>query len=315
MTNDVSRLTFHASSHFAIGIDVGGTKIAAGVVDLRSGAIEHTVRVATRPERGGDALLAEVVEISRGLLAIVAKAGHQVCGIGLGLCELVDLQGEVTSAFTIPWQGVPVRATLAQLAPAYVDADVRAHALAEAHFGAGHGPDCDPFVFVSVGTGISCCLVQQGVPYAGARGNALVLATGPITVPGPDGKLMQFVLEEYASGAALAQRYGVARTEEIFADALSGDACARSRASAMLQDAGTVLGSAIGWLCSVLDPAAVIVGGGLGSAPGLYWEALQRSVREHIWSEATRELRIKQAQLGNDAGIIGAALLCKTQNL
>lgn len=297
----------------AIGIDVGGTKIAAGLVDLGSGVIVHAVRVATQPERGGAALLAEVVEISRGLLAVAAEAGHEVRGIGLGLCELVDLQGDVTSAFTIPWQGVPVRATLAQLAPAYVEADVRAHALAEAHFGAGQ--DCDPFVFVSVGTGISCCLVQGGVPYAGARGNALVLATGPITVPGPDGQLMQFVLEDYASGAALAQRFGVTRTEDIFVAAKSEDACARSRASTLLTDAGTVLGSAIGWLCSVLDPAAVIVGGGLGSAPGLYWEALQRSVREHIWSEATRQIQIKQAQLGNDAGIIGAALLCKTQIL
>jgi len=315
MTNDVSRLTFHTSPAFAIGIDIGGTKIAAGLVDLSSGAIVQRVRVATQPERGGAALLAEVVEVGRGLLAVAARQGIEVVGVGLGLCELVDLQGEVTSAFTIPWQGVPVRATLAQLAPAYVEADVRAHALAEAHFGAGHGSDCDPFVFVSVGTGISCCLVQHGVPYAGARGNALVLATGPITVPGSDGKLMQFVLEDYASGAALAQRFGVTRTEEIFAAAISEDACARSRASALLTNAGTVLGSAIGWLCSVLDPAAVIVGGGLGSAPGLYWEALQRSVREHIWSEATRKLQIKQAQLGNDAGIIGAALLCKKQNL
>lgn len=290
--------------NYAIGIDVGGTKIAAGVVDLsaNTGAIVMRAQRPTAAHRGGEAVLADVLAMARDLRDRVEHAGGAITAIGLGVCELVDLQGEVTSDFTVAWRGVPVQATLNRIAPAVVEADVRAHALGEATFGAGRG--LDPLVFASVGTGISACLVRRGVPYAGARGNALVLATGPISIPAPDGTLHSFVLEEYASGAALARRFGVTRTEEIFAAATQGD----THAQQMLHDAGWLLGGALGWLASVLDPAAIVVGGGLGSATGPYWDALVDGVRAHIWSEATRTLDVRQATLGNDAGIIGAAL-------
>ncbi len=289
---------------YAIGIDVGGTKIAAGVVDLgtENGAILMRVQRPTAPQRGGEMVLADVLALARDLQVSVKQAGGEIAAVGLGVCELVSHCGEITSDFTIEWKGVAVQAALTEIAPAVVEADVRAHALAEAAYGAGRGSD--PLVFTSVGTGISACLVQGGVPFVGARGNALVLATGPISIAAPDGALQSFVLEEYASGSALARRYGVERTEEIFAAAQRGE----ERARTMLHDAGWLLGGALGWLASVLDPAAIVVGGGLGSAPGPYWDALVAGVRAHIWSDATRALDVRQATLGNDAGIIGAAL-------
>jgi glucokinase len=289
---------------YAIGIDVGGTKIAAGVVDLNANNAVIVMRAQrpTAPHRGGGAVLDDVLAMARELRDRVEHAGRTITAIGLGVCELVDLTGEVTSDFTIAWRGVPVQATLNRIAPAVVEADVRAHALGEATYGAGRG--LDPLVFASVGTGISACLVQRGAPFAGARGNALVLATGPISIAAPDGTLHSFVLEEYASGAALARRFGVERTEQIFVAAKQGDA----HAQRMLHDAGWLLGGVLGWLASVLDPAAIVVGGGLGSAAGPYWAALVEGVRAHIWSEATRALEVRQATLGNDAGIIGAAL-------
>lgn len=289
---------------YAIGIDVGGTKIAAGVLDLdaRNGAILMRAQRPTEPQRGGEAVLADVLALARGLQDHVEQAGGEIAAIGMGVCELVNGCGEVTSDFMIAWKGAAVQAALNEIAPAVVEADVRAHALGEAIYGAGRGSD--PFVFATVGTGISACLVLGGVPFAGARGNALVLATGPISIAGPDGALQSFVLEEHASGSALTRRYGVDRTEQIFAAAQRGE----ERAHTMLHDAGWLVGGALGWLASVLDPAAIVVGGGLGSAPGPYWDALVAGVRAHIWSDATRALDVRQATLGNDAGIIGAAL-------
>jgi glucokinase len=287
---------------YAIGIDVGGTKIAAGLVDTASGAVILRAQRPTDAARGGAVLLDDVLDLARQLDVQARTQGHAPIAVGLGVCELVDRAGNVTSDFTIAWSDTPVQDALSAVAPAIVQADVRAHALAEAVFGAGSGQD--PFVFASIGTGISACLVQGRVPYEGARGNALVLATGPISVPGDDGALRQFVLEEYASGAALARRFGVDRVERIVDAAAAGDASAER----LLRDAGTAVGGALGWLASVLDPAAVVVGGGLGSAPGLYWDALHTAVRAHIWSDATRTLLIRQAALGRDAGIVGAAL-------
>jgi glucokinase len=95
-----------------------------------------------------------------------------------------------------------------------------------------------------------------------------------------------------------------ATAEVVITLANEGDALAHE----ILQSAGQAMGSALGWLANVLDPAAIVIGGGLGTADGLYWDAMARSAREHIWSDDTRRLPIVKAALGQDAGLIGAAL-------
>lgn len=289
------------STHTIIGIDVGGTKIAGGLVHFPSGELTHKRASPTLPQRGGEPVLHDVLSMARALMNDAAKDGAQVAGIGLGLCELVDPHGNVTSDFTVKWKGVPVQARLSELAPAVVESDVRAHAKAEAMF--GEGRRFRDFVFLSVGTGISSCLVQNGVPYAGVRGNALVCATSPLTLYLEDGSQMSQVMEEFSSGSGIAQRFGVDRAEVVFDAAAKGDA----RATRVLESAGAALGNTVAFLANVLDPEAIIVGGGLGSAGGPYWQRFVDVTREHIWSDDTRVLPILKAALGNDAGVIGAA--------
>jgi glucokinase len=291
-----------------IGIDVGGTKIAAGLIDPASGQVLARRRIATRAERGGAEVLRDTVALAAALADDAEGLGRQVAGVGVGVCELVDPSGNVTSDATVKWRGLPVRATLAQLAPAVVESDVRAHALAESRYGSGRHYRL--FVFVTVGTGISSCLVQDGVPLAGARGNALVLASSPISfICASCGALQRPILEEYASGPALVERYNqraaapVERAEEVVAAADRGD----ESAQAILRTAGAALGVSIAWLVNVLDPEAVIVGGGLGSAGGRYWDSMLGAIREHIWADASRDLPVLAATLGPDAGMIGAA--------
>ena len=293
---------------YAIGLDVGGTKIAAGIVALDSGTILERRTISTQPERGGAAVLDDVLALAQTLYTSAEAHGVQVAGVGVGVAELVDRAGMVTSSHSIAWPGLPVRERLAQVAPAEVEADVRAHALAEARYGAGRPYRL--FVFVTVGTGISCCLVQDGLPYAGAHGNALVLASSPLTTACTTcGTLLRPVLEEFASGPALVSRYNQAiggratRAEDVIAAADQGN----SAAIDIVFTAGAALGVSVGWLVNVLDPAAVIVGGGLGLAGGLYWESFVAATREHIWAAGSRDLPILMAELGPDAGLIGAA--------
>ncbi len=285
---------------FSIGIDVGGTKIAAGVVALPTGELFEKRVQPTHPERGGRAVLDDVLALARELMRATP---HPVACVGLGVCELVDLCGNVTSGFTVPWQGLPVQAALSEIAPAVVESDVRAHARAEARFGLGRR--YRDFVFVTLGTGISACLVQDGAPYPGARGNALVLASAPLMLVDETGHRTQQVLEEFASGSAIAHRFGADRAEAVFEAAQAGD----PRAITILRTAGQAIGNSIGFLCNVLDPEAVLIGGGLGSASSVFWDELVASTREHIWSDETRALPIVRAALGNDAGIIGAAVM------
>ena len=80
-------------------------------------------------------------------------------------------------------------------------------------------------------------------------------------------------------------------------------------AQAIVRSAGSALGNSVGFLINVLDPQAVIVGGGLGLSDGIYWDAFVTSTRKHIWSEVSRKLPILHAELGADAGLIGAAAI------
>lgn len=291
----------------ALGIDVGGTKIAAGVV-TRAGKLRFPRRLSTAAERGGEAVLRDVEALSAELINKAEETGLKVAGIGLGVAELVDPQGNVTSGHTIKWNGWPIRERLSQIAPTMIESDVRAAALAEAIYGAGR--DHEIFLYLTVGTGISCCLVSHKRPYAGAHGGALICASSPLTsICAECGATNKAALEDHASGPALASRYQpysrdkISRAEEVIRAAGGGDA----RALEIVRSAGDALGVTTGLLVNTLDPEAVVVGGGLGRAGGVYWECFLRSTREHIWAEARRGLPIKHAALARN-GVIGAAI-------
>ncbi len=112
------------------------------------------------------------------------------------------------------------------------------------------------------------------------------------------------MLEDLAGGAGLAQAMHRDRAEEVLAAAEAG----HKAALALVDHATRELGQTLALLVGALDPLAVIVGGGLGSAPGLYFQSLHRAIIEGLWDGDARVLAIRQAELGADAGIIGAAL-------
>ena len=288
---------------WAVGLDVGGTKIAGGLVRFPAGEVVAQRRILTRAGRDAGEILTDAIEIARELANGVPSGGH-FAGVGLGMPELVDLDGRLASGATIDWRGVSLADRFADVGPVRVEADVRAAALAEARFGGGRSFRL--FAYVSIGTGISHTLVQDGRPFAGARGNALVLASAPTSVRCSGcGAWSRTILEEVASGPAIASEFKVDQAEEVLAAADRGD----PSAAQIVRDAAEALGSTIGFLVNVLDPEAVVIGGGLGLAGGLYWNALTDAVRRHVWAEMTRELPIVPAELGTDAGLIGAAAI------
>jgi glucokinase len=277
-------------------------------VEFPSGNIRIKQTIPTRADRDGREVLSDALALAEHLVAQAVEVGSALAGIGVGVPELVDLEGNVTSGYRIGWRGLPIQASFSRLAPATLQADVRAAALAEAMFGAGKAYNL--FVYVTVGTGISYSLVQGGNPYAGARGNAELLASSPLTTTCTRcGALLHPVLEEIASGPALVARYNklsdrlVKQAEEVMAAVEANDAVA----SRVVRSAGEALGTSLGLLINVLDPEAMIVGGGLGLCGGLYWTSFETSTREHIWADDTRDLPILPASLGTDAGFIGAA--------
>jgi glucokinase len=299
-----------------IGIDLGGTKCAAGLMQFPEGIVLARRLQPTEPGRGSAIVLADVVELAVSLQQQAAKMDVAPTAIGLGIAELVGVDGQVLSGATINLQGTDIEESLraATGLRVHVEADVRAAARCEAHFGAGRA--FRSFLYITVGTGISASLVVGGVPYAGARGLTGTFASSRGLVPADDGSLVSGPpLERFAAGPALAARLNLARPS--FAgtapDVLSLAEAADPLALAVVTSAGVALGAAIGQLINVLDPEAVIVGGGLGLATGHYHSSMATAMRTYIWSDLHRDIPLLSAEMGNDAGFIGAALAASCQ--
>ena len=294
-----------------IGVDVGGTKIAAGLVALPAGQVLTRRLQFTLPQRGGDAVLADVVALVGSLQDEATRLNMRPAAIGVGVAELVSPTGVILDEATIRWMGLPVSVHIESETslPVTVEADVRAAARGEAELGAGRG--LQSFLYVTVGTGISACLVLDGSPYTGARGLAGSFASSRTLIAADHGGLVAGPpLERFAGGPALASRLSAllptfnGAAPEVLAMAAAGNNAAIS----VVDSAAGALGAATAHLVNVLDPQAIVIGGGLGLAAGRYRHNLERALRSHIYSDHHRDVPLLNAVLGADAGWIGAAL-------
>lgn len=298
------------TDRLAVGIDIGGTKLAAGVVD-EAGHVVARTEVATPAE--GTALLDAVVRA-----VSTFAADHAVSAVGIGAAGFVDSrEGLVRFAAHLPWRDEPVRDEVAAATglPVVLDNDANAGGWAEARFGAArHVADA---LFVAVGTGIGGALVVDGSVYRGAHGAAgeighlIVERDGRECPCGSRG-----CWEQYASGRALlraAREAGVdvPHGSAVTAAAQAGD----ERAARVLSGIGEWLGIGIASLVALADPAVVVVGGGVSVAGDLLIDAARRTFREYVTAREHRpEPPIVQAQLGPDAGLIGAADLARSMS-
>jgi glucokinase len=302
----VAELPSPAGPALVIGVDVGGTKTAFGLVRFPEGGVIARREMPTpQGEASGapflDALCAAVTRLRD-------EEGSTIAGIGVGVCELVDLDGTVSSSHRVHWKGLPVLQRFAAAAPTVIEADVRAAALAEARWGAGQGHR--DLLYLNIGTGISTCWVKDGVPHAGANGHALAIASSPMASTCPAcGTHSAYVLEDVAGGAALARLYGAAIKRDIpsASEVLAAAAEGEQRATVLLAEAARLIGVSVGLAINILDPEALVIGGGLGAREGPYWQAIESAIRSQVWSDAARRLPIRRAALGADSGLIGAA--------
>ncbi|MFF1399659.1 ROK family protein [Streptomyces sp. NPDC058287] len=297
----------------AVALDIGGTTLVAGLVTADGTVLRSTSRPTAEHGRREPGL-AGTVAMAREMTELAAALDAEVIGIGAGFPEFVNAEGQLTSHDVLDWTAQPadLLAPLAPGRPVVVESDVRCGALAEARFGGGRG--LGSFLYVSLGTGLSATFVQCGQVWAGHRGEALALGSWelPASVDptfsaavrdrrGPN-------LEDYVSGAAVAARYAAAtgadvtEAREVATRAAAGD----RTAAALLTTAGRALGTALAWTVSLLDPEAIVIGGGLGTAGGLLHDAAQEAYAEASPRPGRPPLRC--AELGNRSGLVGAAL-------
>ena len=296
-----------------IGLDVGGTNMS-GALARPDGSLVAKVRRPTDCPGRAAAGLALIVDIVSELAARAAEDGTAIDRIGVGFGGPVDFAGGVVllSHHVEGWEGVPLRAELERRfeAPVVVDNDANAGTLGEWKFGAGRG--FVDLLYVNIGTGIGGGVVANGRlvrgsgNLAGEIGHTTVVRDGPPCTCGRRG-----CLESLASGDALARR-GSERLgrpvsgKEVFALAGNGDSAAQRVLNDVIEDLAQGIGTAAG----LLNPAIVIIGGGLSEAPEpLFLQPLRSVLPRYCLQEAARNLRVEAASLGYDAGVIGAVAL------
>ncbi len=308
-----------------IGVDVGGTKVAAAVVDE-----DGTVVARTRRDTPAD----DVSQTLRMIMEAVEElvAGHQVAAIGVGAAGWIDAsRSTVLFAPNIAWRNEPLRAELADKfgLPVVVENDANAAAWAEYRFGAGR--DVDSMLMYTVGTGIGGAVIMDGRLIRGQHGVAAEL--GHMTSV-PDGHLCgcgrRGCLEQYASGQALV-RLGRAAAEHNpdTAPALlalaGGDPAAVTgpmiteaahagdpAAVAALADIGKWLGLACVDMVQTLDPAVIVVGGGVSEVGALLFGPANEAFAHGLAQRGRLPVaEIRAAEMGNAAGVVGAADLAR----
>jgi predicted NBD/HSP70 family sugar kinase len=291
-----------------LGIDVGGTNVRAGLFSEKSAAMHCLHTTCTEATLEGSESLARVGGLVREVVEQGRARGLTACKVGIGIPELIGLDGRIDSHCSLPWRANEVRSCLGAHGNVTIVSDVIAASLAEARMGAGRGHAA--FLYVTVGTGISCALVIDGKPYAGAHGHAISFASGPtFAALSADGEPYFEPLEARASGPGILRRAKARGLTESDAVAVCRTALREPGiARTLIDEAATELAVHVAILANALDPTLVVLGGGLGCATGRYWSTFRAALPRHTWGPHMRRLRVRRAQLGSIAGTIGAAL-------
>lgn len=293
----------------AIGFDVGGTKISAGLVSS-SGQVLHSLRQPT-PVADGPAGIFAVMRAMVDQLLTLAN-GREVVGIGLGMPGLIDrARGLSVQSPNTGWRNVPVLEQFRHYGlPLEIENDVRCHAVGEQVFGAGRG--VRSFVLVAIGTGIGSGIILDGQLFQGAAGRPgeighIVVETGrdaPLCGCGNRG-----CLEAVAGGKAISRRAreaGIAAdSRELFALAAVGN----ERALALTLDAARQLGFGLSVMANLFNPERLIVGGGLAEAGDLLLGPMFRAAKALTMPGIRDTYEILPAALHAEAGVVGAAAL------
>lgn len=311
------------SHQFVIGVDLGGTTVKTGVVSS-DGRLVYQNRFPTFADQGPDAVIGQIELGVRDALAHEQAAS--VSAIGIGAPGVVDDDGFVKAPPNLKgWGRVPLARKLQDRFPGFrveVENDANAAAVAEAKFGAGRNlPD---FLFVIWGTGVGGGIILKNKLFRGTTGGAGEIGHisidyhGRLCNCGNIGCVEAYVGQRYLSqrAAELLAHHPESKVHALVGGDLSkieplflsqaaqdGDAIARG----ILTEAANLLGVALASVMNTLDLRISVIGGGVSAAGNLVLDAVKESVAAHVLEPLRQDIKVLQAQLGNNAGILGAA--------
>ncbi|QGP92621.1 Glucokinase [Neomoorella glycerini] len=307
---------------YVLGVDLGGTKIAFGLVD-QVGQVVSDLIVPTHPDDGAAGVIERIVA---GLRQVAAAAGdrQEIKGVGMALPGVFDGDsGRVLLSANLNWRNVPVSEILAKELdlPLFLENDARAAAWGEKCF--GHGRQVENLLYIAIGTGIGGGLILGGRIYRGHHGNAgeighmVVAPAGPRCGCGNHG-----CWEALASGKAIASRAAallaagrpsslreiIDRNEELTAFHVATAAAAGDQlAQEVMEEAAGYIGLGIASLVTIFDPELVVLGGGVSRTGSLLLPTVIQVVRQRALPPAAGDVQIVLSSWPEMAGVVGAA--------
>ena len=311
---------------YYIGLDVGGTTFKAGVV-TEDGRIVHKDAMPTGIERPYQEIIADMAALCKKVAADAGIEMSEIQSIGVGVPGLFDNKtGMIPFCTNLGWHDIPFVAEMKKHldTPVYGDNDATVAGLAESVAGVSAG--IKDSVFLTLGTGVGGGIIIDGKPYSGAHGcgseigHMMIKMGGELCTCGNYG-----CFERYASATAIIReaRKAVAEHPESSMLAACGgdpeklnakiviDAARAGDEAAKAVFGGYVQALAVGIIniINMLDPEVIVLGGGVSAAGEFLLDAVREAVKPMVFFKTMPYARIELAQLGNDAGIIGAAML------
>jgi len=316
---------------YSIGVDLGGTKIMAGVINTETGEVMGHAKKRTKKERGSEIIVQRIIETVEKAICIAGIPMAEIDTIGVGAAGQVDRErGVLIASPNLDCYDIELKGILEShfKIPVYVGNDVEVATLGEMKFGSGVG--YDNFVCIFVGTGIGSGIVQNGKIVHGATGTAgeighiIVDSGGRPCACGSNG-----CLEAYASRSAIEQKIKAALKrghKSLVADVIKdGGAISSSDIQEALAEgddivlnciteAAEYLSSGLASVINFLNPQVIILGGGLIEAVDFFFDITAKKALAKALPTPSNEIQIKKAALGDFSGIVGAAMLKKVYN-
>lgn len=327
-------------SRLAVGVDFGGTKVLAAVVDVETGEVIGTGKKRTSSSDGPDDLMKRIYSTIDNALKSTDTKANDLAGIGVGIAGQVDVErgllvGTANLSRSVVDLPMAERLTDRYGVQAQIRNDVQIAAIGEARFGAGKG--IDDFLCVFVGTGIGGAIVRGGNLVTGFSGNAgeightTVQADGRVCGCGGRGHLEAYASRTGMTAAILGEMRRGRKTivSELLPDvdpAAPGNPAIKSGVllkaiqandevvTQIVLDAGRYLGYGLASVVNFLNPRRIILGGGVIEALDLLYETAEKATRAESLRHAGDAVEFARAGLGDNSGVVGAAVIAAEAN-
>lgn len=306
--------------NYVIGIDLGGTNLKAGLVD-KGGKITHRLSIKTNYNADPQAISNQIFELIDEIIKEAHVKKSDIIGVGLGSPGLIDKKGEtIIFSPNLPrWRNIPIKLLVTERfsMPCVLENDANAAAWGEKWVGAGK--DVSSLVMLTLGTGIGGGIVIGNKLWRGANnvaaeiGHMIIQMDGPKCSCGNNG-----CIEAYASATAMVRRFkellksGVSSSlkdsREITAKIINDAAFQGDKASLdVIEETGRYLGIALVNIMHILNPEMIVLTGGMIGSGELLMNPIRQVTKQKAFEASYKDTKIVFSQLGNDAGIIGAA--------